>query len=131
MKLVDGSATPVGQPIGCIMPSSSITYNRHWMPFIPLDQSEALVGRLNHAPFRIGRRWYPRGTLCYLGLTSGEEYDTIGGVQFTVGYKFQARRVDWNYVWNPATGLWTYCTHDGTNGGYPTHPYGDFTYLPG
>ena len=123
--------TPTNTPIGLVIPMKTITFTRHWMPYIPLAEMDSIQGKVNQANITIGDSVYPPETLLFQPGSCTQQRDTIGNVVNEVQYKFIHKPTNWNKFWHPKPGIgWDYVWDSKTGSG--NHPYqlGDFTILP-
>lgn len=91
---------PVPQSsLGFVRPRAEISLTRHWMPWVPLQESMELAGACNEFEIRIGNRIFPRGCILYGGMNATDSVDTLGNKVFEVEYIFLGNfEVEWNEI---------------------------------
>jgi hypothetical protein len=126
-KFADGVPTTTG--VGKVVPQQEISLTRHFLPYLPVVEMDAQVGKVNGADFTIGAFTYLAGTLLFLGGENEYQRDTAGNTLMDLDYKFLYRKVKWNYYKHPSP------THDfevvtDGNGDPVYEDDGDFSLLP-
>lgn len=119
--------TPVGAPVGRVIPQVGITFKRHWLPYLPVLEMLSLIGKVNNAAFSVGNFNCPTETLMFLGGPNTRQADTSTDPSQEVEYKFLYRPINWNQFMKPDGTGFAYLTDAGGN---KVYQLGDFTILP-
>jgi hypothetical protein len=125
-RFADGTVTTT--PIGRVIPSISINVTRHMLPYSPLAEIAALLGKINANPFMIAGHPFAAGTLLFEGGDDTINVDSIGNVSIDVSYKMAFRPIPWNFYLSPKRTTGYALVLDGS--GNPPYAVGDFTILP-
>lgn len=75
----NGPDIPEGH-IGIIRAKHQIQVTRHYMPFVPLAASDAIMGSVNSKNIQFGDLRFTAGGLMFLGISDVESYSDIGGM---------------------------------------------------
>jgi hypothetical protein len=126
-RFADGVPTITG--VGKLIPQQEISWTRHMMPYIPVVEMDAQLGKVNAAAFTIGPFAYPAGTLLFLGGQNEFQRDTAGNLLFDFDYKFIYRKVLWNFYKHPSPTHGFEVVTDG-NGDFVYDATGNFGLLP-
>lgn len=125
-RFTDG--TPTNTPIGKVVPQIEINVKRYFMPYLPVAEMAALVGKINNAVYRVGNYSFPAGTLLFMGGPSEFAADTAGNITQEVEYKLVYRPINWNKYFHPnRTTGWDTVTDGSGNSPYES---GNFATLP-
>lgn len=122
------SGAPTNTPVARQIPQIQISMRRFMLPFLPINEMAAILGRVNDAVFTVGKLVCPIGTVLFMGGPSEFTADSGGVKTYTVTYEFLYRAIPWNQYMspNPTEGYAT--PVDGT--GNPVFPSGNFATLP-
>jgi hypothetical protein len=122
------NGTPTQTPVGLLIPSTEITIKRFKMPYSPLEQVTALVGKVNLTPVTLVDTTFDAGTLLFLGGNDEIGIDSIGNVTIDVEYRMSFRPINWNFYLHPNGTTGFALVTDGNSN--PVYGAGEFNDLP-
>ena len=127
------NGTPVDEAhVGVIRAKQEIQITRHFMPTIPVDRYQSVVGTVNGKPLALGRYSFPRGTIMFMGCSEIEPYSDVGTGLSVCDITFNLmgngtdnlpadgtdHTLDFNKVMDP-TGSWQFITDANQRGPFP------------
>lgn len=115
---------------GLIHVVNEFTVTRHWMPYIPLEEIDALIGTVNDVDTLVGDHLYEDGQLLFAAFDYTETIDMLGKVVYECSYTVLAKtgeRNTWNAVLDSSAVQHIINTEADESGEYP-YKYSDFWY---
>ena len=91
-----GKAVPEAQ-LGITVPHTEYVLTRHLMPYLPIDEAETYVGKVNDTEISIGNRTYNAGELLFAGMGGECNADVQANRTFRAEYTILGVK---GHTWN-------------------------------